>query len=82
MKLNPGALDVFDNFVDADCMARHMEDAMPAPPTRDDSGKRGRREFLIAVSTGVIAYLRAHQGDAFEVRDLHSGNPVARLEIL
>jgi hypothetical protein len=82
MSLQAGALDVFDNFVDADCMARYMEDAMPAPPTTDDSGKHGRREFLIAISTGVIAYLRAHQGDDFRVLDLVNNQPLGRLEIL
>jgi hypothetical protein len=81
MVLKPGKLDLFDNFVDPDCMARFMEDAMPPPPTQEDSGKRGRREFLIAIASGVIAYLRQHQTDGFTVRDLNSANAVARIEI-
>lgn len=81
MVLKPGALDALDNFVDPDCMARYMEEAMPAPPTAEDSGKRGRREFLIAIATGVIAYLRAHDDDGFTVREIATGKVVNRVEI-
>jgi hypothetical protein len=67
MGLKAGELDGNDNFLDPDCMAKYMEDAMPEPADPDDTGKGGRREFLIAISTGVINYLHAHQGDSFVI---------------
>ena len=78
MSLNPGDIDPLGNFYDADCMARYMEDALPPSPDPDDSGKVGRRQFLIAISTGVIRYLEAHQNDAFVV---HVDNTTGTLEI-
>jgi len=46
MSLNAGQLTASGEFVDADCMARHMDEAMlelsGPPPDPDDSGKRGR----------------------------------------
>lgn len=67
MSLQPGQLHANGNFVNSDCMAKFMEDAMPEPADSEDSGKRGRREFLIAISTGVIEYLKAHDDDSFVV---------------
>jgi hypothetical protein len=67
MALQPGVL-IGDEFLSDDCMAKYMEDAMSKPHDPADSGKRGRREFLIAISTGIINYLREHDDDAFVVR--------------
>lgn len=67
MALQPGVL-IGDEFLNDDCMAKYMEDAMPPPLDPEDSGKRGRREFLIAISTGIINYLREHDDDSFVVR--------------
>ena len=71
MSLNAGQLLANNEFADPDCMARFMEDSMlnlmGKPQDPEDSGKRGRRLFFIAVSTGVIEYLRAHDTDGFRV---------------
>jgi hypothetical protein len=71
VSLNAGQLLGNNEFADPDCMARHMEEAMLAltgpPPDPDDSGKRGRRLFFIAISSGVIEYLKAHDTDSFRV---------------
>ena len=84
MGLKAGELDGNDNFKDADCMAKFMEDAMPEPADPDDTGKRGRREFLIAISEGVINYLHEHAGDSFvvDVKTESSHDHPATLEIL
>ena len=72
MALNPGALDAAGNWTNAECMARFIEDALPPSPPIDDPAlaatvRKGRREFLIAVSTGIIEYLKAHDTDSFRV---------------
>jgi hypothetical protein len=67
MTLKPGAVDSNDNFIDPDCMAKYIEDAMPKPPD-PDIGKHDRRQFLIAFSTGIIKYLKAHESDSFLVK--------------
>jgi hypothetical protein len=67
MSLQPGKLNAAANFVNPDCMAKFIEDAMPNPADPEDSGKRGRREFLVALSTGIIEYLKAHDHDSFLV---------------
>jgi hypothetical protein len=87
MSLNAGELLSNDEFVDPDCMARHMEEAMSElmgpSPDPDDTGKRGRRLFFIAISTGVIDYLKAHDIDAFRVSVNQGGtNLNGTLEIL
>ena len=79
MGLKAGELDGNDNFVDPDCMAKYMEDEMPEPADPDDTGKGGRREFLIAISAGVIKYLQAHQSDSFVIDVTNSSGT---LEIL
>jgi hypothetical protein len=81
MSLQPGSLDAFGDFVDVDCMARYMEDALPKPAVDGDPGRAGRRQFLIAIATGVIEYLRAHQSDGFIVRAPTTTDVVGRLEI-
>lgn len=63
--LQPGAIDDDGNWLDPDVMARYMEDALP-PPEGEDSGRAGRRAFFIAISSGVIDYLRKHSHDGFE----------------
>ncbi len=79
MPLTAGSLDAAGNFVDPDCMARFIDDALPDRP---DFGKRERREFLIAVAAGVIGYLQAHDGDSFRIRIRGHGRPhPATLEI-
>lgn len=82
MSLQPGSLTVDGEFVDADCMARYMEDALPPPAVSDDPGKAGRRQFLIAISTGVIEYLRAHAAGDIIVRAPTATDVVGRVEIL
>ena len=67
MALDPGRIDDNGEWLDSDCMARYMEDAMEPPADPEDSGKVGRRQFLIAISTGVIEYLNAHENDGFVV---------------
>ena len=64
MPLTAGKLNDKGEFVDKDCMARFMDDALPSRP---EFGKRERRQMLIAISTGVIEYLKAHDGDSFAV---------------
>lgn len=76
--LKPGRIDAEGNWLEWDAMARYIEEALPPPVDPEDSGKAGRREFFIAISTGVINYLRAHQGDAFVV---HVNTDVGSLEI-
>jgi hypothetical protein len=72
MSLKAGQLLANDEFADPDCMARVMEVAMNQlmgpPPEPADPGKRGRRLFFIAISIGVIEYLKAHDADAFRVQ--------------
>ncbi len=63
--LKPGTIDDDGNWLELDAMAIYMEAALPESPDKEDSGKFGRRQFLIAISTGVIDYLRLHQNDAF-----------------
>jgi hypothetical protein len=84
MALKAGELNDNDNFRDPDCMAKLMEDALPAPADPDDSGKKGRREFLIAISTGVINYLQQHADDSFvvDVQTEGSHDHQATLQIL
>jgi hypothetical protein len=84
MGLKAGKLDGKFNFIDPDCMAKLMEDAMPGPADPEDSGKQGRREFLIAISTGVINYLQQHADDSFviDVKPESSHDHQATLEIL
>jgi hypothetical protein len=65
MALEPGVLDSSDNFVNPDCMAKYIEDAL-APPD-PNKGKHDRRQFLIALSEGIINYLKAHGGDSFSI---------------
>jgi hypothetical protein len=67
MTLIPGSIDANGNWRDADSMARAMEAAMDPPADPEDSGKAGRREFLIAIATGVIEYLKTHESDGFVV---------------
>lgn len=81
MSLQPGSLDAFGDFINADCMARYMDDALPKPAVDGDPGRAGRRQFLIAIATGVIEYLRAHQADGFVVRAPFATDVVGRLEI-
>jgi hypothetical protein len=59
-------LDSADNFVNPDCMAKYIEDALPPPPD-PDQGKHDRRQLLIGIATGIINYLKAHDKDAFAV---------------
>ena len=80
MTLRPGSIDALGNWIDTDCMARVMEDAMGPPADPEDSGKAGRREFLIAIATGVIDYLHAHQNDGFVVH--LPGGDTGSLELL
>jgi hypothetical protein len=83
MALQAGALNGADNFVDADCMAKYMEDALPAAADPEDSGKRGRRLFLIGIATGIINYLKDHDDDSFLIHvALRDSTYTATLDIL
>ena len=75
MGLVAGELDSLGEFVEEDCMARFMDDALAS---KSDFGQRERRELLIAISTGIIEYLKLHAGDSFVVtvtghNDAHQG---------
>jgi hypothetical protein len=76
--LEPGEIDSDGDWLDLDVMARFMEDALPPSPDPDDSGRVGRRRFLIAIASGVIGYLRHHQADGFVV---HFDSSTGSLEI-
>jgi hypothetical protein len=76
--LKPGEIDDDGNWLEYDGMARYIEEALPPPDDPEDSGKFGRRQFFIAISTGVIEYLKVHQGNAFVV---HLNTDVGTLEI-
>lgn len=78
--LKPGAIDDDGNWLDLDVMARYMDEALPPSQDPEDSGKAGRRQFLIAISTGVIAYLRAHGHNGFET--YADSNNVGRVKLL
>ena len=52
--LKPGSIDDDGNWLEPDAMAVYMEAALPESPDPEDSGRVGRRQFLIAISTGVI----------------------------
>ena len=78
--LKPGVVDDDGNWLDLDVMAKYMDDALPPPDDPEDSGKAGRRPFFIAISTGVIAYLRAHGGDGFQT--YVDGNNIGRVKLL
>ncbi len=86
MSLEAGQLLPGDEFANPDCMARYMEEALLAlngpPPDPADSGKRGRRLFFIAISTGVIDYLKQHDADSFLVRDASNNVLNQKIEIL
>lgn len=78
MSLQAGELGAGDEFVQSDCMAFKMEEALfrltGPPPDPDDRGKKGRRQFFIAISEGVIEYLKEHDEDSIRVRA--SGEPI------
>ena len=73
MPLNPGALNPSGNYIDPDCLAKYIEDALPPPgPLPSDPSDPAyylteKRRFLIGFATGIINYLKAHDGDSFEI---------------
>ena len=80
--LKPGSIDDDGNWIEWDGMARYMDEAMPPPGDPEDSGKAGRRQFLIAISTGVINYLEHHHADGFVVHtDVNGTDHPGSLEI-
>jgi hypothetical protein len=79
MPLKPGQLDALANFIDPDCMARYIDDALPPIPPLPAGIDviellRNRRLFLIALSEGVIEYLKAHDQDSFQVNVAVAGS--------
>ena len=94
MPLEPGTLDNSGNFINPDCMAKDIEDVLtillpppqPSPTlTQDvlDTIKHQQRLFLIAISTGIINYLKAHDHDSFSVNVLVSStNYTGTVDIL
>jgi hypothetical protein len=75
-----GSLNADGNFTSQDSMAAYIDNALTVQP---EFAKRERREFLIAISTGIINYLKAHDGDSFTITvgGVHSGTHTATLEI-
>jgi hypothetical protein len=73
------------DWVNPDCMARFIDDAMlelnPPPDEAGDSGARGRRQFFIAISRGVIEYLRTHDTHGLRVRNLN-GDHIGHVEVV
>ena len=94
MALEPGKLDRSGNFINPDCMAKDIEDVMnvliplPAPSptlTQDtlDTIKQKQRLFFIAISSGIINYLKAHDHDSFSVSVTVGGtSSIGTLDIL
>jgi len=79
MPLKPGQLDALANFTDWDCMARYIDDALPPiPPLPEGIDAiellRNRRKFLIALSQGIIEYLKTHDQDSFQVNVAVTGS--------
>lgn len=75
MPLDPGKLDNNAEFINSDCMAKHIDDAV-AQLTPLPSGLKPdvlkqlhlvQRNTWIGISTGIIEYLKAHESD-FEVK--------------
>ena len=60
MALIPGSIDALGNFVEADSLARSIDNALPNRPV---TGQIERRQLLIAIATGLINYLKAHDAD-------------------
>jgi hypothetical protein len=81
MALVAGSLNLEGNFTSQESLAAYMDQALPVTP---EFAKKERREFLIAISTGIINYLKARDGDSFKITvgGAHSGNHTATLEIL
>lgn len=65
--LIPGKIDDDGNWIGPFGMAFYIEKALPPPDDPEDSGKFGRRQFFIAISTGVIDYLRLNENQGFLV---------------
>jgi len=64
MALIAGSLDAAGNFTPGDSLAKRIDDALP---NRPEFGKRERREMLVAIATGIIEYLKAHDTDSFTI---------------
>ena len=88
MPLEAGTLDIAGNFVHPDCLAKYIEDSLPTPgplpadPTDPVYFNTERRKFLIGFATGIINYLKEHDGDSFVVTLTNVGSgATAELEI-
>ncbi len=64
MAMIAGSLDVNGNFVETDSLAKSIDDALPNKPTM---GQAERRQLMIAIATGIITYLKAHDTDSFAI---------------
>ncbi len=64
MALIPGTLDADGDFVEADSLARSIDIALP---NRPEFGQLERRQLLVAIATGIINYLKAHDDDSFQI---------------
>lgn len=64
MALVAGTIDATGNFVEADSLAKAMDDALA---NKTEFGQIERRQFLIAIATGVIEYLKRHDADSFQI---------------
>jgi len=73
MALTPGELDAIGNFMSQDCMARYIDDALNLVPMTVPGGDPldpvmllvHRRRVLIAISQGIIDYLKDRAQDSF-----------------
>ena len=73
MSLDPGAIDNnTGDFINPDCMAKDIFDAMnqlmplpqsQLPPDTLHEIQKTQRLLAIAISTGIIEYLKAHDSD-------------------
>lgn len=71
MTLDPGMLDSSGNFINSDCMAKDITDAindlMPLPPNLtpeiQDDIQHKQRQLAVAFSRGIINYLKLHADD-------------------
>lgn len=64
MPLVAGSIGANGNFVESDSLAKAIDDALPRRP---EFGQKERRELLVAIATGLINYLKAHDEDSFSV---------------
>ena len=76
MSLDPGSINPQSgDFTNADCMAKDIFDAMNSlmplpelPANILDEVQRKQRQLAVAISKGVINYLKRHGSDSFSIQ--------------